>query len=1047
MSRRQQLVEAGLLIASFILLHEVGSLYAQNQEYKFERLSLEQGVSHNLISCIHQERLGFLWFGTMYGLIKYDGYTYTTYRHDPLDPNSLSNDDITALHEDREGNLWIGTYGGGLNKLDRATGKFTRYVHDPTDSTSISHGFVWAICEDRFGRLWLGTEGGGLNRFDPKSQRFTHYKYDPASASSLGSDIIYAIHESRREPNILWIGTKGGGLNRLDMANERFRHYRHDGTNPKSLSHDDVRAICQDNFGNLWIGTQGGGLNKMIEEKEPFVTYKHDPSNPKSLSANFVNTLFEDNAGNLWIGTASGLNKFDRDKQEFTRFFHDPADPNPALRDDNVIAIHQDHSGIFWIGTQYGGLDKLYVGQAKFAHYKHNPADSGSLSSNDIRAIHEDESGTLWIGAGKGLNRFDEQKNQFIHYTPHPDGLDGNAVNALCQDPSGALWIGTLQGLSRFDRRTKAFRHYRHDPVNSNSLSDDAVTSLFASRHEIWIGTAAGLSRLDLDTQIFTRYAHNPADPNSLNNDYILSIYEDKSGALWIGTYSGLNRFDREREQFVHFRQNPNDPHSMSNNYVYAMHEDRTGAFWLGTGGGLNLFDREAGTFTHFTEKDGLPNGVICGILEDGRGALWVSTNKGLSRFDPITKSFKNFDLADGLQSNMFITGAYCKRRNGEMFFGGINGLNRFHPDSLKGNLCVPPVVITAFKKFDRIEKLGRDISYTETIGLSYKDNFFAFEFAALDYTRPEKNQYAYKLEGFDRDWIYSGARRYASYTNLAPGHYLFRVKGSNNDGLWNEAGAAIKITIAPPFWKTLWFYCLAFGVFVATIVLAHNQRVRARIKRSLEIERLRRQENERVRKKAAEDFHDELGHRLTKIALFSEMIKRKLNSAAAEIHEYLDKIIDDSHRLTNDTRDFIWTLDPAKDSLYDVMAHLKEFGDELFDRTAIAFRVIGISEELEKVKLAMEARRQFTLIFKEGMNNALKHAECKNVLLTVEVNGENLRITLSDDGKGYHGNTNGPGYGLKNMQMRAEKIPGALQLISQPEGGATIELTTKVSD
>jgi signal transduction histidine kinase len=368
-----------------------------------------------------------------------------------------------------------------------------------------------------------------------------------------------------------------------------------------------------------------------------------------------------------------------------------------------------------------------------------------------------------------------------------------------------------------------------------------------------------------------------------------------------------------------------------------------------------------------------------------------------------------------------------------------------FHPDSLQRNTFVPPVVVTTFKKIDSGRESTRDVSTVRELVLSHRENFFSFEFAALNFIRPEKNQYAYKLEGLEPDWIQAGGRRYASYTNVEPGEYVLRVKGSNNDGVWNEAGTALRIIITPPFWKTSWFAAASLVALMIAIVGAHRFAMRMKIRQLFAIERARRMENEQVRKKAANDFHDELGHRLAKIALFGEIIKRKLNGDTGELATYLDKIIDGSQRLSHDTRDFLWTLDPDKDSLHEVIFYLKEFADELFDRTAVDFRMSGLTPELEQIKLAAETKRHLTLLFKEGMTNILKHAECRHATLQVEAAGERVQITLVDDGKGCNGELNGNGQGLKNMRARAEKLQGIFQVDSRPGEGTKILLMIRL--
>ncbi|MGH7454112.1 MAG: triple tyrosine motif-containing protein, partial [bacterium] len=454
--------------------------------------------------------------------------------------------------------------------------------------------------------------------------------------------------------------------------------------------------------------------------------------------------------------------------------------------------------------------------------------------------------------------------------------------------------------------------------------------------------------------------------------------------------------------------------------------------------------------FTCFTEKNGLANNVIYGILPDARGHLWLSTNRGLSKFDPRTESFKNYDPTDGLQSYEFNASAYHRGPRGEMFFGGINGFNSFFPEKIKDNEHVPAVVITAFKKFDQIVEFDRDIADLDEMTLSADDDFIAFEFVALDYTNPQNNRYAYQLAGFDETWIYSGARRYASYTNLNPGKYVFRVKASNNDGVWNEVGYAVTITIAPPFWRTWWFALLSASSLMCAAVVFYKYKVKFQIRRALEMEGVRTLENERVRKQVADDFHDELGQKLTNMTLFAEILKRRLNGIAAENANYLDKIRETSATLSIGVRNFIWALDPEQDSLYDLAIYLKDSGDEIFDKTGIHFRARGILPELERVKLPMNWRRHLTLIFKEGMNNILKHAACKNVTLEIALKHDSLIIALSDDGKGFKGNgqngTNGEsGRGLNSMSNRAAKLQGEIRVITYLGRGTTIQFRGKM--
>jgi signal transduction histidine kinase/ligand-binding sensor domain-containing protein len=862
-------------------------LEAQGRQVKFERFGLEQGLVQSSITCIVQDRKGLMWFGTYDGLNKFDGYGFTIFKHDSLEAGSLSDNQVLSICEDSTRHaLWIGTFGGGLNKFDRDTGQFTHFVNDPQNPRSLSDNRVNAVYVDRAGALWVGT-ADGLNRFDPdfpsknstenrdssstnfnaKSGQFTRFINDPANPHSLGHNHVTSIFED--QAGALWIGT-AGGLYRLDRATEKFAKFVNAPNNPHSLSSNAITVVYEDSAapGKLWIGTHDGGLNLLDVAAGQFTRFANDPKDPSSLSANDVRAICADSAArnSLWIGTfGGGLDRFDRASGKFSRFANDPNDPH-SLSDNRVIAIYENPlDGMRWVGTHGGGLNKFRYEKEKFAHFANDPKNSRSLSHNRVWAICEDRGGTLWLGTEKGLNRLDPdfpsknsmenrdfpaenfngkpaQFTQYFNDPQNPHSLSANSVRAICEDSrnAGVFWIGTNGGgLNRFDRTTGKFTRFLNDPQNPHSLSHNRVQAICGDSGRLWIGTYdGGLNRFDYSSGKFDRFVNAPQDPHSLSHNRVWCLYEDRAGTLWIGTSGGLNKLirsegeetDGKKERFIRFVNDPNDPHSLSHNAVFAIYEDRAGRLWIGTyGGGLNQFDRAAGKFTRYTTQEGLANNVVYGILEDGDGQLWLSTNYGLSRFNPQTRVFRNYDKADGLQSNEFNAGAYFKSASGEMFFGGVNGFNAFYPDRVKDNPYVPPVTITAFKIFDHPVKLGRAHDALETLRLSYKQNFFSFEFAALNYNNTPKNQYAYKMEGFDEDWIYCRLRRYASYTNLDPGKYVFRVKGSNDDGVWNEAGVAIALTITPPWWRTGWAYAL-YGLLLISSVVAVDRFQRRRL-------------------------------------------------------------------------------------------------------------------------------------------------------------------------------------------------------------------------
>ncbi|GAK55030.1 two-component system sensor histidine kinase/response regulator [Candidatus Vecturithrix granuli] len=863
------------------------------EKLRFEAISGQQGMPGSSIACILQDRRGFLWFGTDDGLTRYDGYAFTVYRHDPGNPQSLGHNNIQTLYEDQIGNLWIGTEGGGLNKFDRAAERFVRYQHDPQVPHSLSHNVVTAIAEDQAGNLWIGTEAG-LNRFDRTSGRFTRYYANLENPQSLSHNRIWDLrtdHSGR-----LWIGTENG-LDRFDQERHEFVHYRHHPQDPQSICGNQIMTLHEDRSGSLWIGTDSG-LALFHQDTGLFSCYRHDPANPYSVSHNRIIALVEDQAGALWIGTeGGGLNRFSRESRQFQRYQAHAADQN-GLGSNYISTVYEDRAGVLWIGSYGGGLYKFVPQKTAFRTYVHNPYKPNSLSHNMVFSILEDREGMLWVGTfGGGLNQIDRATGNVTRYQHHPDdpnSLSHDAIWTLIEDHAGMLWIGTEGGgLNRFDRKTSQFTHYRHDPINSDSLGNDTVSSLLEDHAgNLWVGTlGGGLNKLDPSTEQFAHYLPDPIRPDSTISDYAIStLYEDQSGLLWIGTFSrGLNRFDPQTARFTHYQNDPDTVGSISNNTIWSIYEDQAGMLWIGTSGGLNKFDRSANTFNTYRLSHGLPSDVIYGIVEDLQGYLWLSTNNGLSRFDPRTTMCKNYYASDGLQNNYFSPNAYYKDARGELFFGGFKGLTAFYPEHIGENSYIPPIVITSFALFNQAVSPGtfynrptkkhdgsveyelqpsplqRAITETFAITLSHREDVFSFEFAALDFSIPEKNQYAYIMEGFDEEWTFSGSRRFAQYTDLPEGTYTFRVKGSNSDGVWNHEGAAIQITIVPPFWRTLWFEAFR-GLFLVALVIfgyiVRTKKIRYQ-KRMLEVqvqertkdlqEHARRMEDEIIERKHAE--------------------------------------------------------------------------------------------------------------------------------------------------------------------------------------------------
>jgi DNA-binding NtrC family response regulator/ligand-binding sensor domain-containing protein len=843
MISKSQYMVAFLVLLLTLLLYE--KTQSQQDRIQFENISIDQGLSQSIVKCILQDEKGFIYFGTEDGLNRYDGYNFSVMRNNPQDGNSLSYNDITALYEDHLGNLWIGTFNGGLNKYNANNKKITRFLNDPDNGNSISHNNINSIIEDDTGALWIGTDNG-LNKIVEDSvdgiYSIERFLSEPANPNGLIHNIVHTI--SQDQDGIIWVGTEGGLYkllpNQGDDNYNIFDHYQHNPADPSSLSNNYIRTIFEDGRGNLWLGTDLG-LNMIVrsirdENDISFISYKYNPSNINSISHNEIYSISEDESGVLWIGTnGGGITLFDVEKNEFSRYLNDPQNPR-SISYNEIRSVFRDRSGIMWVGLYGGGIEKVYRGAQQFSLYNHKTNNPNSLSHPIIWSICEDKNGILWIGThGGGLDRLDRENNGFNHYKHNPDdpnSISSDIVRMIYEDSGGILWVGTHGGgLNKFDPQTEIFKTYMNNSTDPTSLGHNEIRGIYKDKLEIlWIGTyGGGLDRFDKETETFRHYRNDPGNPTTISNDFVRIIYEDNSGGLWIGTEGGgLNKYNRETDTFKHFRSDPTDSASISNDYIFTIHEDKSGILWLGTwGGGLNKFDPETEKFSYYTINDGLPSDAIYGILEDEAGNLWMSTNNGLSRFNPETESFKNYSVKDGLQNTEFNGGSYFKSKNGEMFFGGITGFNSFYPENIKDNKYIPPVVITSFQKFNNPVHFNRPVYEIQEIDLSYKDYVFSFEFSALDYAAPEKNEYAYKMEGLDDDWIYTDSeRRYATYTTLSPGKYTFRVKGTNSDGIWNEEGASIIIIINPPFWQTWWFRTIIIFLVLISAFSFYKRRI-----------------------------------------------------------------------------------------------------------------------------------------------------------------------------------------------------------------------------
>jgi signal transduction histidine kinase/ligand-binding sensor domain-containing protein/CheY-like chemotaxis protein len=844
-------------------------LSAQNENIKFEHLNVNDGLASNRVTCILQDSEGFMWFGTENGLNKYDGYKFITYKPDPENPGSISHTYIWSMLEDTNGDIWIGTYGGGLNKFDRENELFVNYQNNPNDPNSISNNFVSSLClsssdDNRY--MWVGTRWGGLNKFDLKLNKFVSYGDNFKEASDEYIRNIVALIED--QDGLLWIGTTNSGLTNINFKSHKFKRYYNDPEHKYSISDNHIRTILQDKSGILWIGTDNG-LNKFDKVKQKFIRYQYDNNTQNSISDNRVLSICEGRNNDLIVGTFSGLNIFNTGDEEFIRV-HSNKNDIYSLSNDYIKSIYQDITGIIWIGTLNGGIS-IFIPKIKpFNHVSIKQDDSNQTSNNSIRSIREDivqNNKILWLGtAGAGLLKFNRETNIFKKIF---GGNETVFVRSIYQNRKypNTIWIGTWGlGLIKIDKKLRQSPKqvfWSQHPENKDAYHINTIYEIKPDL--VWLGTGLGIYQFNLLSEEYTHLGHDPNDNNSLSHPNVTSILKDHLGRFWIGTYGGgLNksRFNSDSTEtylknnevkFIRYKNNPDNPHSISNNTITFIYEDNNNNLWIGThGGGLNKLvtqnpndtNQSTAEFFRYGEKDGLASNIIVGILEENNGNLWLSTNKGISKFNPVNESFRNYDVRDGLQSNEFNRFAYFKSKNGEMFFGGLNGFNAFYPNEITDNLQIPPVVITDFQVFNKSIKPGKNaplkkpVSEAKEITLLYDQSVFSFEFSALDYYNPEKNKYAYKMDGIDPDWVNTDAtRRYATYTHLDPGEYTFRVKGSNNDGIWNDKDTSVKIIILPPWWKTWWAYSSYIILFILLIYyLRQYEHNRLSLKHKLEL-------------------------------------------------------------------------------------------------------------------------------------------------------------------------------------------------------------------
>jgi signal transduction histidine kinase/ligand-binding sensor domain-containing protein/CheY-like chemotaxis protein len=1088
---RHQWVSA--LLACVALTTHAATPVPEVRPMYFEHLTMRDGLSQSTVMSILQDSQGFLWLATESGLDRYDGYSIREYRRERGNENGLASDYVWKIAEDARGDLWLATIGGGVARWDRRNDNFQQFRHNPSDPHSIASDAIRTLHIDTQGQVWAATERHGLDVLDPQTGRARHFHHIEGNPRSLLADSVFAMYTDRA--GHLWIGTDKG-LGRYEPASDDFNN---DVAEAGVLDGARVRTIIEDHAGALWIGTFDSGLYRLDPQTRKVTSFRSDAKNPRSLSNDRVRAIMEDDARRLWIATSDGLNLFNRASESFVRYGRESDNPH-SLRDEDVMSLYQDRSGVIWVGTRAGGASHWSPQSWSLGHYRSNV-----FANSAVNAFADDGEDTVWVGTSDGLveiNTRERREHRFTHESKGPLRLADNSVMALLYDRTGALWIGSMTGgLARMDPQRHSLRFFGNDANDPTSLPADGVMSLYEDRAgDVWIGTfGGGLARIDHATGQLTRYPHS-TEGNSLSSPRASAIVEDQQGNLWIGTIGGgLNVLERSSGRFHAFRRNDRDPSSLSDDTVYALHVDPSGNVWVGTaGGGL---DRVVGSsdqpdairFQSNKRLADMPSQVVYGIESDHQGKLWLSTNNGLVRLDPREGTSRLLREPHGLQADEFNFNAHYRGRDGTLYFGGNGGFNAFQPDISSPNAPPPSLVLTSVAVLNQQLPFPQLPAADRPLALEHDDKLVTFEFAALDFVSPANNRYMYRLEGFDPSWIEAGRLHRATYTNLDAGEYLFRVRATNADGIWNREDLTIPVLVAAAPWNTL-AARLSYAAFAVLILSYIWWQQRKKHQRELDYSR-------KLEKTVSERTHElkERNHQL------QEMSRAKSDFVARMNHELrtpmngvlgLSELLLDTH-LDAVQRRFADGIYRSADSLLAIVDDVLDFSKleagrlqlapvecdlvELVEQTAemLAARASGKNIELlcdcparpvPRVRADVVRLRQ-VLVNLGG--NAVKFTEQGEVTLRVTspvLEGDRLRVRLevTDTGIGIEPvnqsrifeefvqedasttrRYGGTGLGLAIARQLVELMGGQLSLASSPGVGSTfsVELSLQLAD
>jgi len=997
---------------------------------RFTRVSTADGLSQSRVSQIVQDDRGFIWFGTQYGLDRYDGYEFKVFVHEPGRVNSLAGAFVNSLFKDRSGMLWIGC-NRTLDRFDPRTETFTHYQIE-TDELANLGSTVVHISQDRSGLLWLAT-ASGLHQLDPTTGTIVHFRHSSDNPGGLSTNDIAWSGEDRNDD--FWVGT-ADGLDKFDRATG------------KVLLHipipDSQVAFFEDRFGQFWIyHNLGTGLALYDRASNTLTQYSFYPQKPSADADTGVSDMIEDRNGNLWLGTRGmGLLQFDRDKHRFIRFRNHPGDPH-SIGEDRVIALFQDGEGNIWTGLHSVGPNHFSPDKSAFEVFKHQADDPNSLSVDFVNAILEDSRGSLWLANDDGVSRLDRKTGKLMGVTlgigTKPMIID------IAEDHSGVLWLGTYaRGLYSYDPGSGRLKSYRHNSADPTSLSSDIVYRTFEDHAgNLWVATDDGLDLLDRDKQNF--HVYKPDLEGGLKQIYV-RIAEDEKGTLWLGTsQSGLHHFDPVTHRFTVYKSDPSDPSTLRDDGVGAIYIASSHLIWIGTENGLNRLDPATGKFTGYDTRNGLSGNAIDCILADDHGHLWMNTNKGLSKFNPNEERFANYSEADGLPGADLTGWAACsKSRGGELSFAGFAGAVAFFPDKLRDAPYGPQVVLTDLELSGAPATIGaggplsHSIAYTDRIVLTHEMNIFSLTFAGLRYFSPESNRYRYKLDGLEHNWyeVTSNNRR-ATYTTLPAGAYTFRVQAATANGDWNEPGTSLQIVMLPAWWATWWFRAVYVALFVFAIWIAYVVRVR-QLSRQLTI-RMQERVNERIR--IARELHDTVLQGLASASLQLEVADRQMGSDATakplvqRVSQLLRQLIDESRHTVRGIR-----LQHSEEESLE--RALTQISNDLAAPRKVKYQVIveGTPRSLRPL-----VREEIYRIGGEALANAFRHSGASAVETVLEYGRDHFRVLVRDDGQGIDPEVLKAGreghFGLSGLRERAAKIGARLTVRTAAGAGTEIDL------